>query len=121
MTASPAARAEAHSQTHLVEQVRDVASRVADVDDHVVVHLAADALDAQARLIEEAREVIESLLEQAVGCAMNHYPGEPEYCEGAHIQDARAFLTTLPAKGSSLRADGAPPKAETQKQGLSDE
>lgn len=33
--------------SHLVLQLRDTASRIADVDDHLVVHLAADALEAR--------------------------------------------------------------------------
>jgi len=108
MTPSPAARAEAHSQTHLVEQVRDVASRVADVDDHVVVHLAADALDAQARLIEEAREVLIDAQVVLTNYVAGQYLGKGV----AAIRRIDAFLTTLPAKtGNALRADGAPPKA----------
>jgi hypothetical protein len=119
MTPSPAARAEAHSQTHLVEQVRDVASRVADVDDHVMVHLAADALDAQARLIEEAREVIVAA-ERSLTRASRMLTEDHKIVlhgrawGGVTLQRLRAFLATLPAKTGNALSPRSVDERESQ-------
>lgn len=58
----------------------------------------AVALDAQARLIEEAREVVELFLQspEIADCA----PDDKDPETAAAESRARAFLTTLPAKKS---------------------
>lgn len=43
-TPAPESEPEAVEASHLVQQLRDVASRTSNEDDHVIVHLAADAL-----------------------------------------------------------------------------
>lgn len=65
---------------------------------HGLVHMTLEqwerrALLSSSRRIEELEKALGACLEQAVGCAMNHYPGEPEYCEGEHIAAARAALS----------------------------
>jgi hypothetical protein len=50
------------------------------------------ALQRRDDEIERLRKALRACLEQAVGCAQNHYPGEAEYCEGEHIWMARAAL-----------------------------
>lgn len=44
-----------------IAHLRDVASRVADVDDHIAVHQAADALQSQAAEIARLREALAGL------------------------------------------------------------
>lgn len=63
---------------------------------------AADALDAQARLIEEAREVVLFLANAADEFGVRHLDSDWISPEAEALQkataSARAFLTTLPAK-----------------------
>lgn len=46
---------ELKDNAHLIAQLRDVASRISDLDDHVIVHLAADALSRPSSPLAEAR------------------------------------------------------------------
>lgn len=75
---------------------------IAGPDDHVSNEVAAlEILRLALSVAKLQRErdalvaCLERNVEQVEGCAANHYPEEPEYCQPQCVDEARALLARL--------------------------